>query len=112
MPRRSLSTGGTTNPYSSMILPRSVMAGKSFRVVYEPRINVLNFGGEIGFNVHEKISVISGLTFNQYTGLKANAEAWGLIPLEFKTALRIQIIKDLWLKGRPLRMDRPEIHEE
>lgn len=73
--------------------------GKSFRVVYEPRINVLNFGGEIGFNVHEKISVISGLTFNQYTGLKSNAEAWGLIPLEFKTTLRIQIIKDLWLKS-------------
>ena len=73
--------------------------GKSFRVVYEPRINVVNFGGEIGFNVHEKISVISGLTFNQYTGLKSNAEAWGLIPLEFKTALRIQIIKDLWLKS-------------
>jgi hypothetical protein len=74
-------------------------AGKSFRVVYEPRINVINFGAEIGYNIHEKLSVISSLTFNQYSGLKSNAEAWGLIPLELKTALRLQIVKDLWLKG-------------
>ncbi len=73
--------------------------GKSFRVVNEPQVKVLNFGGEVGFTIQEKLSLISGLTFNQYTGLKANAEAWGLLPLEFTTALRLQIIKDLWLKG-------------
>ncbi len=72
---------------------------KSFRVVNEPRINVVNFGGEVGFTIQEKFSLISGLTFNQYTGLQANAEAWGLVPLEFKTTMRLQIIKDLWLKG-------------
>ena len=73
--------------------------GKSFRVVNESRINVVNFGGELGYAIHEKLSVVTGLTFNQYTGLKDNAEAWGMIPLELKTALRLQIIKDLWLKG-------------
>ncbi len=73
--------------------------GKSFRVVNEPRINVVNFGGEIGVTFQEKFSLISSLQFNQYTGLQANAEAWGLIPLEFKTAMRLQVIKDLWLKG-------------
>jgi hypothetical protein len=74
-------------------------AGKSFRVVYEPRINVINLGGEVGFTIHEKFSLVSGLTFNQYSGLKNNAEPWGLIPLELKAAMRLQIIKDLWLKG-------------
>ena len=58
----------------------------------------MNFGGELGFNIHEKFSLITGLTFNQYSGLKDNAEAWGMIPLELKTAMRIQVIKDLWLK--------------
>ena len=74
------------------------LGGKSFRVVNESQIKVVNFGGEVGFNIHEKFSLITGLTFNQYSGLKDNAEAWGLSPLEFKTAMRLQIIKDLWLK--------------
>ncbi|MEI2737903.1 MAG: hypothetical protein V9F01_03870 [Chitinophagaceae bacterium] len=74
------------------------LGGKSFRVVNESEIKVVNFGGELGFNIHEKFSLITGLTFNQYSGLKDNAEAWGMIPLELKTAMRIQVIKDLWLK--------------
>lgn len=74
------------------------LGGKSFRVVNEREMKVVNFGGEFGFAVHEKISIITGLAFNQYADLKDNAEAWGLAPLEFKTALRLQIIKDLWLK--------------
>ncbi len=77
----------------------AIGGGKSFRVVNESRINVVNFGGELGFALHEKLSIITGLTFNQYTGLKDNAEAWGMLPLELKTSLRLQIIKDLWLKG-------------
>lgn len=72
--------------------------GKTFLVVNEPRINVVNFGGEVGYTIHEKFSVLAGLTFNQYTGLKNNAEAWGLLPMELKAAMRMQIIKDLWLK--------------
>jgi hypothetical protein len=72
--------------------------GKSFVVVNESRINVVNFGGEFGYNINEKFSLITGLTFNQYSGLKDNAKAWGLIPLELKAAMRFQIIKDLWLK--------------
>ncbi len=74
------------------------LGGKSFRVVNEREMKVTNFGGELGFAIHEKLSLITGLTFNQYSGLKDNAKAWGLSPLELKTALRIQIIKDLWLK--------------
>jgi hypothetical protein len=73
--------------------------GKSFQVVNATRINVVNFGGELGYNVEEKFSVITSLYLNQYTGLKGQAHAWGLLPLEFNTALRLQIIKDLWLKG-------------
>lgn len=72
--------------------------GKSFRVVNERLIKVTNFSGELGYAIHEKLSVITGITFNQFAGLKDNAKAWGLTPLEFKTAMRIQVIKDLWLK--------------
>jgi len=73
--------------------------GKSFQVVNAERINVLNLGGELGYTVEEKFSLISSLSFNQYTGLRGQQKAWGLLPLEFNTALRLQVIKDLWLKG-------------
>src|SRR5688572_30828749 len=73
--------------------------GKSFQVVYASRLNVLNLGGEIGYNVEEKISVITSLHFNQFKGLEGQKKAWGLLPLEFNTAIRCQVIKDLWLRG-------------
>lgn len=72
--------------------------GKSFNVVNERQIKVLNFGGELGFTIHEKFSLITGVSFNQFTGLQDNEKAYGLIPLELKAAMRLQIIKDLWLK--------------
>ena len=73
--------------------------GKSFQVVNAKRVNVLNLGGELGYTVEEKFSVITSLSFNQYTGLQGQPKAWGLLPLELNTALRLQVIKDLWLKG-------------
>ena len=73
--------------------------GKSFRVVNEEQINVLNFGGELGYNVEEKFSLITSVSFNQYSGLKTSRKAWGLLPLELNAAMRLQVIKDLWLKG-------------
>ncbi len=73
--------------------------GKSFQVVNARRVNVVNLGGELGYTIEEKFSVVTSLQFNQFTGLQGQQKAWGLIPLELNTALRLQIIKDLWLKG-------------
>ncbi|HRG25316.1 MAG TPA: hypothetical protein PLL23_13020 [Chitinophagaceae bacterium] len=72
--------------------------GKSFKVVYEDKMDVLNLGWELGYNVGEKFSLIGGLQFNQFTGLQTQDKAWGMIPLELKAAARMQVIKDLWLK--------------
>lgn len=73
--------------------------GKSFVVENEPRINVVNLGGQLSYNVEEKFSVTTGWSFNQYTGLRVNDKAWGLIPLELTAAMRVQVLKDLWVKG-------------
>ena len=75
------------------------LGGKSFVVVYEPRINALNLAGQIGYTVQEKFSFVTSWNFNQYTGLKVHKKAWGLIPLEMNMAMRVQVIKDLWLKA-------------
>jgi hypothetical protein len=73
--------------------------GKSFNIVYADRINVLNLGGELGYTVEEKFSVVAQLAFNQFTGLQGQQKAWGLLPLELNTSLSLRIIKDLWLKS-------------
>jgi hypothetical protein len=86
--------------------------GKSFRVVNAKRINVLNLGGELGYNIEEKFSIISSLTFNQFTGLQGQKKAWGLLPMEWNTALRLQIIKDLWLKGDLFAWSGPKFLEK
>ncbi len=75
------------------------LGGKSFVVVNEPRINVLHLGGQLGFTIQEKFSLTTGWAFNQYTGLKQEKKAWGLLPLEMNMAMRVQVIKDLWLKA-------------
>jgi hypothetical protein len=73
-------------------------AGKSFIVVNEPRINILSIGGQLGYTIEEKFSLLTNWSINQYSGLKENKRAWGLIPAELDAAMRLQIIKDLWLK--------------
>lgn len=86
--------------------------GKSFRVVNERQINVLHFGGELGFTVQEKFSLITGLTFNQFSAFKDNAKAWGLIPLELKSTMRLQVIKDLWVKGELFAWNGPKYRKK
>jgi len=74
--------------------------GKSFVVINAPEVKVFNIGGQLGFNVEEKFSVTAGWTMNQFTDLrKDDLRAWGLLPLELTSAMRVQVLKDLWLKG-------------
>jgi hypothetical protein len=72
--------------------------GKSFRIINEPSLKVVNIGGELGYTIGETFSLISNLQINQYNP-KVAAKAWGLLPLESKTTLRLQVIKDLYVNS-------------
>ncbi|MES1216260.1 MAG: hypothetical protein ABUT20_12165 [Bacteroidota bacterium] len=72
-------------------------SGKSFRYINESRINVLNLSGQLGYTQQEKFSFIGSFSLNQFGDLKNNPKAYGLLPLEIKGALRLQVIKDLWV---------------
>jgi hypothetical protein len=71
------------------------MDGKSFVVINEPELKVFNFGGELGYTIGETFSLISNIQFNSYK-TKVAEKAWGLLPIEFRTALRLQVLKDLY----------------
>ena len=83
-----------------------IMSGKSFVVLNEPEMKVLNFGGSLGYTVGEQFSVISNITFNQYKTTAAE-KAWGLLPLEFTTAVKVQVLKDLYVNGNLFAFDGP-----
>jgi hypothetical protein len=70
--------------------------GKSFVIINEPEMKVFHIGGELGYNLGESFSLISNLTFNQYK-TDVNDKAWGLLPMEFTTKMRIQVLKDLFI---------------
>ena len=75
------------------------LTGKSFQVINEPTIKDIRLHGELGYTVQEKFSLLAGATFNQYSGLKENEKAWGLLPIEINGALRWNIMKDVLLKS-------------
>ena len=75
-------------------------------VINEPRLNVLNLGGELGYTVGERFSLISNVQINQYSP-KVAAKAWGLLPVEWKTALRLQVLKDLYVNSELYAFDGP-----
>lgn len=73
--------------------------GKSFDVFYEPEMDVVQLHGEIGYTLQEKLSVLGGVTYRQFTSLQTAQKAWGLLPLEVTGALRWKMFKDLQLKA-------------
>jgi hypothetical protein len=70
----------------------------TFRVIYEPSMKAVHFGGEVGYVEQEKFSVLAGINYNKYFDIQENKKAYGLVPLELKGSARVQVVKDLWLK--------------
>jgi hypothetical protein len=80
-----------------LFLNNLINGGKSFQVLYEPRMDQFQLGGEMGLTFGEQFSLISNLAINKYRKLQVNEKAWGLLPLEFTTKMRIQVLKDLFV---------------
>ena len=89
----------------------TVNGGKSFVVINEPRLNVLNLGGELGYTVGERFSVVSNFQFNQFHTKQAE-EAWGLLPIEWKTTMRLQVLKDLYVNADLFAFDGPQFQRK
>jgi len=75
------------------------VTGRSFQVVNESEMKNIRIHGEIGYTMQEKLSLLAGVTFNQYSGLKDNEKAWGLLPIEVNGSLRWQVLKDFLVKS-------------
>lgn len=73
--------------------------GKSFQVVYEERMRRFQFRGEVGYQVAERFQAGVSFVMNQFTGLRSQAYAWGILPMELNANVKLTILKDLLLKA-------------
>jgi hypothetical protein len=72
--------------------------GKQFDIRYESSMEALQLHGEIAYVQGEQFSATASFNFNQYTKQKTEPKAWGLLPVEFNTALKWEAFKDFWAK--------------
>lgn len=77
------------------------IAGKSqnFNILYEPHLNAVRIGGEIGYTDKEKFSLLSSVKYTQFTQQDSFPKAYGFIPLEINAAIRYKVLKDLFIKS-------------
>jgi hypothetical protein len=82
-------------------------SGKSFVSVNEPDLKMYTVGGELGYTVGEKFSLISNLSLNAFK-VKLNDKAYGLLPLEWKTNMKVEVLKDLYVNSILYIFDGPQ----
>ena len=90
---------GFNTLFNQPLFINDTITGKSFLVVNESKMKAIHYDGQVGYTVGEKFSLVSTIIFNKYAGLHDNEKPWGLMPMEFKTAARLQVLKDLYVKA-------------
>jgi hypothetical protein len=73
--------------------------GNTILVVNERRINDLQIHGDVIYTKRDAFSVKGALDLNTYSGLKDNANAWHLIPVQLTGSFRWNAYRHLLLKS-------------
>jgi hypothetical protein len=91
--------GGLNQFTNTPLYKNTGTGGKSFAVVYEPKMRAVNIHGEATYTVGDRFNIRSTLDLNKYANLDVQKEAWGLPQLEFTTTMRLQVLRDLYVKA-------------
>ncbi|HUS01834.1 MAG TPA: hypothetical protein VMY77_08910 [Chitinophagaceae bacterium] len=73
--------------------------GKSFFISNESKMNALQLHGDMSVVSQDKFTLTAALDVNTYTGLKDNANAWHLIPLQLTGSFRWNAFKQVLIKA-------------
>ncbi|HUR10818.1 MAG TPA: hypothetical protein VM012_05590 [Flavitalea sp.] len=73
--------------------------GKTFEIIYEPRMNILQLHAEGEYSMGEQFTARAVINWNQYSKLKQEKRAWGVLPFELNASIRWQVLKDLWFRS-------------
>lgn len=80
--------------------------GKTFRILYENKLNILQTHAEAEYKIGEKFNAKAVFNWNIFNP-DSQPRAYGLIPIELTTSLRYEILKDLFLKADLWTFDSP-----
>lgn len=76
----------------------TLFGGKQFDIRYESYMKAVQMHGEVSYVQGEDFSATASLNLINYTDLKTESKAWGLLPREFTANLKWQAFKDFWAK--------------
>lgn len=85
--------------YNQALFVNNYLDGRSFNILFDPKIQALRIHGELGYHIQEKFSFIGSLNLNEYTSLTSYDKAYGLIPMEITGTFRWKVNKDLQIKA-------------
>ena len=72
---------------------------QDFLLLNEPSMQALRLKAEVSYDIQEKLAILGGITYTQFTKLSVNNRAYGLVPLELNGTLRWKVLNDLTLKS-------------
>jgi hypothetical protein len=90
--------GSTTYKNMPLFVNDSINGGRDFLIRYESSMQALQLHGEVSYLQGEQFTATASLNVYQYTNLKTEAKAWGLIPVDLNTNLKWEAFKDFWAK--------------
>jgi hypothetical protein len=73
--------------------------GKSFIVVNESKMNDVQLHGDMSVVSQDKFTLTAALDVNTYTGMRDNANAWGLAPVQLTGSFRWNAFKQVLFKA-------------
>jgi hypothetical protein len=85
--------------FNQALFVNNYIDGRSFDILFDPKIQALRIHGELGYHIQEKFSFIGALNLNEYTNLASYDKAYGLTPMELTGTLKWKISKDLQVKA-------------
>jgi hypothetical protein len=86
--------------YTDMpLLVNDTLAGNTFVVSNESKINNFQIHGDLNFVSQDKFTITGAVDLNSYTGLRDNTEAWGLFPLKLTGSLRWNAFEHVLVKA-------------
>ena len=98
-------TGSATIGYMKMtnaaLFVNDTIAGKNqnFLILKEPTVGAVKLKAEVAYSIQEKLLILGGLTYLQYSKLDSAEKPFGLLPLEVNGALRWKMLPKLTLKS-------------
>ena len=72
---------------------------QNFNILFEPDVKSIRLSGEISYVDQEKFSLVTGVSFTQFTAQEKFDKVYGFLPLEINSSIRYHVLKDVVLKS-------------